>query len=320
LSLGGSNPSILTILRGMGLLGVVVRLAPELQVGSNPTSSTINIIMKTCAICGETFTNGRVYSNHIRWKHKSKTTKCSHCDIEFKCGLAAHIERCDLNPKNHNPCKVCGSPMSKYQKIFCSNSCSAKHNNTKKTVQELHRKCTKCEQHFIAYRDNKIDCNKCIRQKNNRERRSKNTCTICGDIFLAHNSKVKTCSSSCKNNLHSRHSISNPNCGGETNYRRYFYRDIMFDSQWEIDIAEFLDKNNIKWSRSRKHLLYWIDSEGRKRRYYPDFLLIDFNVYVDPKNPYKQLLDKEKLDYIKQHHTLIVGNVEECKQQILSLV
>jgi hypothetical protein len=84
-----------------------------------------------------------------------------------------------------------------------------------------------------------------------------------------------------------------------------------------MEIAIFLDVHKIKWARSREIVLYWMDSAGNQRRYYPDFYLEDYNLYIDPKNLYKQQLDREKINYIRKSETLIVGNVEECKQQIL---
>jgi hypothetical protein len=35
--------------------------------------------------------------------------------------------------------------------------------------------------------------------------------------------------------------------------------------------------------------------------------------------PFKLKQDKEKLDFISKSYTLIVGNVSECKQQILNI-
>lgn len=69
------------------------------------------------------------------------------------------------------------------------------------------------------------------------------------------------------------------------------YKDVWFDSKWEVRVAESLDSNEIKWSRPRDGLV-WTDS-GNK--YYPDFYLVDYDVYLDPKNDYLRVKDEEKI-------------------------
>jgi len=45
------------------------------------------------------------------------------------------------------------------------------------------------------------------------------------------------------------------------------------DSSWEVNIAKWLDINNIKWIRDRKINFIWTNINGIKRRYYSDFYL-----------------------------------------------
>ena len=88
------------------------------------------------------------------------------------------------------------------------------------------------------------------------------------------------------------------------------------DSTWEKDMSEWMDDRDIIWERSRKkHVLWWIDKKGRKRRYYPDFYLPKLDLYIDTKNPYLIKKDKEKLDYIQKECKvhLIVGDLELIK-------
>ena len=78
-----------------------------------------------------------------------------------------------------------------------------------------------------------------------------------------------------------------------------------------------LDERNIEWKRSKEIVLFWVDSKQITRRYYPDFYLPKYNIYVDPKNKYKQKLDEEKINFIQNKYNLLVGSVEECKKQII---
>ena len=296
--------------------------------------------MKQCSICGERFDNSRTFSNHVRWKHKIKKSKCKFCNYETTCNISLHEDSCLLNPKNIKHCKQCDVLLtSTDQDQFCSRSCSATYNNTNRILSEKISTCCNCGINITLKCSSKKYCDNCkhtvnvennkLHIKNYKERNAgkplnrvsyEKSCVICNEKFLRFSKNIKTCSSKCKSALLSKLSTQNPNCGGETNYKRFIYNDVIFDSSWEVEIAKFLDEHQIKWSRSRKHLLHWTDSNGEQRRYYPDFFLKDLNVYVDPKNPYKQKQDKEKLDFIKQSVILIVGNVNECKQQIFKLI
>lgn len=70
------------------------------------------------------------------------------------------------------------------------------------------------------------------------------------------------------------------------------YNGIWFDSKWEVRLAESLDQNHIRWERPKTGFVW--NSEGNK--YYPDFYLIDYDVYLDPKNSYLQKVDKTKIE------------------------
>ena len=81
------------------------------------------------------------------------------------------------------------------------------------------------------------------------------------------------------------------------------------DSSWEVDIAKFMDENNIKWERSRKFVFLWTDINLKRRRYYPDFYLPDYDVYLDPKNKYLIIKDRFKINQVINEHkiNLVVG-------------
>ncbi len=68
------------------------------------------------------------------------------------------------------------------------------------------------------------------------------------------------------------------------------YKDIWFDSAWEVRVAVSLDENNIRWERPKIGFLW-----NEKNKYYPDFYLPDFDVYLDPKNEYLVKKDAFKI-------------------------
>lgn len=72
--------------------------------------------------------------------------------------------------------------------------------------------------------------------------------------------------------------------GGWHTSRSIEYNGIKLDSEYELMVAKELDSNGIKWERPSYFL--WTDDSGVKHRYYPDFYLTEYEVYLDPKNDY----------------------------------
>lgn len=97
--------------------------------------------------------------------------------------------------------------------------------------------------------------------------------------------------------------------GGWHTSKRFNYNGIILDSTYEIAFAIDLDKNNIRWKRP-KPLYYVLD--GEKHRYYPDFYLLDFDVYVDTKNdflinninPRFGITDLQKINLVEQQNNV----------------
>jgi len=67
------------------------------------------------------------------------------------------------------------------------------------------------------------------------------------------------------------------------------YNGVSLDSSWELLVAKDLDLHNINWVRPKR--ISYIDNKNKMHYYYPDFYLPDYNIYLDPKNPY--LLDND---------------------------
>jgi hypothetical protein len=80
------------------------------------------------------------------------------------------------------------------------------------------------------------------------------------------------------------------------------YKGIWFDSKWEVKVAKSLDENQIRWERPKIGFV-WSDA-GNK--YYPDFYLIDYDVYLDPKNSYLMIKDAEKIHESQKRNNIKV--------------
>ena len=122
--------------------------------------------MKICNICGEEFENGRIYSNHVRWKHKSVKHKCKFCGREFSI-LCMHESECIQNPLNVKYCKQCGKQLldsnsyTKIYSVFCTQSCATSYNNKNRKNNSKICKCSICGEDFESFYNEKMHCDTC---------------------------------------------------------------------------------------------------------------------------------------------------------------
>ena len=78
-------------------------------------------------------------------------------------------------------------------------------------------------------------------------------------------------------------------------------------SSFELQVAHSLNEHNIKWLRPNYFCYTMGDGE---RKYYPDFYLPDYDVYLDPKNDYLIQKDFTKIKSVRDQNNvniLIIG-------------
>lgn len=78
-----------------------------------------------------------------------------------------------------------------------------------------------------------------------------------------------------------------------------FGKETCLQSSYEMKCADILQSLSIKWIRP-KSLKY------NNKNYFADFYLPDYDIYLDPKNSYKAMLDKEKIDAVIQQNNIKV--------------
>lgn len=235
--------------------------------------------------------NGREYFFCSRSCSASQTT---HKGIKSNC-LFCHKE---FNTTTHRKAKKC-----------CSLDCAVKYAQSFVNTEQISKSL--------------IEYNKLYPRPKPYPAPKTFTCVICQSIFtknVKHKTETyKTCSNECFRKLMQKNSRANPNCGGDTNYKKYKYGGVWMDSKWEVELASWMDNRDIKWERSRKlHQFMWTDKDGNKRRYYPDFYLPYYNVYLDPKNKYLIEVDKYKINsVIKENRIrLFWGLLENVKKEL----
>lgn len=87
-------------------------------------------------------------------------------------------------------------------------------------------------------------------------------------------------------------------------YKKKDNSTVILGSSWEVKVAESLDKNNISWTRPLP--LPWIDKENKAHKYYPDFYLPDFDVYLEPKNDYLRKKDADKIFRVRIQNDVVI--------------
>ena len=210
-------------------------------------------------------------------------------------------------------CTKCNTPLeySKRKNLFCSKSCAVSFNNQGRVHTEISKE--KTSKKLIGRKNpNSIPP---IRKKHEKVL---HICAICGIKRYAEfvDRGRKTCGSeACI--VHAKVGIRTlPN-----GRRKLFWvynptesREVLLESSWELELAHFLFDSGVKWTRPAP--IKWIDNKGKNRFYYPDFYLPDFNIYLDPKNPYGMVRDKNKISVVYTKINLIVGNINYVKDYI----
>jgi hypothetical protein len=94
--------------------------------------------------------------------------------------------------------------------------------------------------------------------------------------------------------------------GGVRQSSRIKYNDKILGSSYEHRVVVSLDENNVKWETCSR--FKYVDPFGKARTYTPDIYLIDYDVYLDPKNdflinntnPKLGFSDREKIELVQR--------------------
>ena len=91
------------------------------------------------------------------------------------------------------------------------------------------------------------------------------------------------------------------------------YRGVKLDSTWEYELAKRLDDLGIMWTRPEP--IEWLDDDNVSHNYFPDFYLIEHDLYLDPKNHQVMSMQKYKLQKLSEQYSniLILDSLEKCK-------
>ena len=210
--------------------------------------------------------------------------------------------------------------------LFCSRKCSNSKihsEETKNKISESILKYIQMNKNDPSYIVNKLNTKntRIILYENlngkilRRHKTHKNMkCSFCEKEFLSSrrpsgNSWKTLCSDECYIASKSNNARGNKNTT---------YNGIRYDSSWEVDMVKFFEENKIKFIIPKP--IIWMDNNGKERKYFSDFYLEKYNLYVDPKNPLVCIKQAEKLKAVSKIINLIYGDLKFLKNEILNLI
>lgn len=243
-----------------------------------------------CIYCGKVISNKNV-ANHCGSKsclHYSKTGRdlhaspnykfCPYCELDVS-GLLAHEKA------NHT--RWCKSNPKRSQYI--------------ETLNEVRSRMLDQEIKESTVEKRRIGISKAHREGKYINAWEKGLETRIKNGNLKHTPQaIENCRKAAQNSNHQR------KCKKSHPYVDKRGRMFTFDSSWEDALADRLDDLDIRWIRPDP--VYWYDSFGKRRSYFPDFYLIDFDIYIDPKNEFVRKKQEEKLENVSTFLNLIILN------------
>lgn len=272
----------------------------------------------SCIVCGFSTTNKGIHSHylymHTTNENKEKMSRgrlIGSTSGSIKGNQIQKQQSMDRYIEKQKQCKNCNTllPYNKRHNKFCDHKCSASFTNKgKKHTSETKNKISKTISTSPKPRKNTPRIK--IQRRPFTKIYGLAVCNCCHKQFWQLSFKRKTCSPECQRK--------------NSTYRKIIHRYehngeiILLESSWEVEIAQWLDVNDISWHRP-KHLV-WYDADNKLRRYFSDFYLDDYDVYVDPKNDYQVSISQEKLLYFKNKITLIYGTVDHIKSHLAPIV
>lgn len=265
-------------------------------------------------------------------KQASAKRLCIHCEKPFSLGnLATHEPVCLYSDNNSIFCKCCSSRIYEREKQFCNRSCAATYNNKLHSDDSRKRQAAKVSKTMRGrpspkkgktQRKDKVDSTVKLTDPITGKIAEIRKCVSCSAEFLhAKHKKRTTCSSRCKSLLLAQKAGDRETVWSRQKIIPFLCLStgqmVNLQSTWEIITAQMLDDLLIEWVRPKS--IIWEDCNKKARRYYADFYLPAFDVYLDPKNPWVMQKDQDKIEKVSRIVSLLVGTPDEIIKKVVSM-
>ena len=295
--------------------------------GLSPSGSTNKIFNMKCKNCGKehdgSYGSGvfccakcaRSFSSKHN-KHKTKIINCSNCGKSIEIPINSRTKMCNecidkINPTHHKglkKCSICGSIYS--IKNGCQNNFCKTHN-----IQQL-----KTLIKYFGFDKSKLGTglveDEFMRIKNmiydlyiNKHICSSDICKMFGypnvgnfapKVLRKLGIKSKTNSeATIENYLNGKLDVITPYQYKQEWHTTWDGKEVYLRSSYEIDFANELDNNHIKYDVECFRIKYFNTSTNDYRCTIPDFYLIDSNTIVEIKSSYtldiQEMKDKARV-------------------------
>ena len=184
-----------------------------------------------------------------------------------------------MTKRNTKTCPACGSEvsLSNFEKHYMSKKCLSGG----KQVKSSSLTCSHCESSFSSSAGRGVHEVQC---GHNSKRRILNLGRT------AWNKGLKSKPDTRNPEFIGKIGGYRPNAGRSQKFKVVdsYGKSTTLQSTYELKCMELLNDLGIKWSRP-KALKY------DNKNYFADFYLVDFDLYLDPKNSYKAKLDTDKI-------------------------
>lgn len=98
--------------------------------------------------------------------------------------------------------------------------------------------------------------------------------------------------------------------------KHFTYKGFRIDGTWELIVAQYLDNENIKWTKKVRCFEYdWL---GKKHNYYPDFYLPDYDKYIEVKG-YETPRDIAKYKVVDNLIIIKVNEINSIKNSTFDI-
>jgi hypothetical protein len=250
----------------------------------------------------------------MRKNVKTIEAHCKNCNSIFKklfdsnrvqCSEQCKIEYRVKNKKlpKVKPIKVCPKCGIEHTKngTFCSRKCGNSRIRTEEFNQKI-REFALSNPKGWAKNPSNFHGSQGNKEKWNKLRQSK-ICLECKNIFdVAYSQRHrKYCSVDCSNQ--NKYHI-NSNRKKTTTYKGY-----RMDSGAELLFAQHCDLLNIQWHKNTDQYFLFINSDGKQSKYYPDFYLEQYGLWVEIKGRrYIRKDDELRRESVDKPVILIISN------------
>ena len=214
-------------------------------------------------------------TNHVR-----PTKLCTKCNcLIANNNIKLHFEKCNGIPSH---------AVKKYNNIHAKERSKSINflNLNWEEIQKFYNNNHTFKDVQLAYNLTANSLAKCVKMGLLKTRSAKETMRLRGTRkipVMTQEMKEKISRGMRKAVLEGRQKTPKPygTYGTTIHHTSWLKNDEILHARWELKVADFMDKQQIHWVKSKEHFTYIF--EDKKHEYFPDFYLRDYDLYLEVK-------------------------------------